>query len=65
MLQPIYDPDHWRERAEQSRVWASQTTDPDFRDAMLKLAADYDQLVVRAERRITRSKQPPEFASPK
>jgi hypothetical protein len=53
---PINDPKHWRERAEQARVHAEQISDPKSRKTMLKIAADYDELARRAEKRLAAKK---------
>jgi hypothetical protein len=49
---PINDPKHWRERAEEARTVAEQLTDPDSRRAMLRIAADYEELARCAEIRL-------------
>jgi hypothetical protein len=49
---PINDPKHWRERAEEARAVAGQLTDEKSREAMLRIAKDYDQLAERAKRRL-------------
>jgi hypothetical protein len=36
------DPEHWRERAEEARHVAGQMSDPVAREAMLRIAADYE-----------------------
>lgn len=49
---PINDPKHWQERAEEARAMAEQLTDEKSRDAMLRIANDYDKLAERAEVRL-------------
>jgi hypothetical protein len=49
---PINDSKHWRERAEEARAVAEQLTDEKSREAMLRIAKDYDQLAERAKRRL-------------
>ncbi len=53
----INDPKHWRERAEQARILADQMNDPQSKQAMLRIAADYERLAERAEER---AKRPPQ-----
>lgn len=50
---PVFlnDPQHWRDRADQMRALASETSDPESRTIMLRLANDYELLARRAERR--------------
>jgi len=40
---PINDPKHWRERAEEARVHDEQITDPESKEAMLRIAEDYEK----------------------
>ena len=47
----INDPKHWRYRAEEARALAEKLTDPEAKQLMLKVAADYEQLAKRAEER--------------
>jgi molecular chaperone GrpE (heat shock protein) len=52
---PINDPKHWRELAEKTRVDAEQMNDPGSKRKMLRLAADYEELARRAERRLKKA----------
>jgi hypothetical protein len=45
------DPEHWRQRAEQSRRLADQMNDAISKETMLTIAKDYDRLAERAEQR--------------
>ena len=45
------NPDHWRQRAEESRAIAAQFDDPDTRRMLLGLAAAYEGLAERAAER--------------
>jgi hypothetical protein len=45
------DPKHWRDRAAEARALASEMKDIDGQANMLRLADDYDNLAVRAEKR--------------
>jgi hypothetical protein len=47
----INEPDHWRARAEEARNLASQMNDSESKDAMLRIAQDYERLAKRAEHR--------------
>jgi hypothetical protein len=47
----INDPAHWRQRAEEARTIAEQMSDPNSKDAMLRIAKDYERLAERAEER--------------
>ena len=47
----LNDPEHWRARAEESRNLANQMKDSESKDAMLRIAEDYERLAKRAERR--------------
>jgi hypothetical protein len=47
----LNDPQHWRDRADQMRALASESSDPESRTIMLRMANDYDLLARRAERR--------------
>jgi hypothetical protein len=46
------DPEHWRRRAEESRVLAEQMNDETSKHMMLRIADDYDRLAVRAAMRL-------------
>lgn len=43
--------DHWRERAKEARRLADQMADEEARSTMLKIAADYEKLAMRAAHR--------------
>jgi len=47
----LNDPQHWRDRADQMRALAGESSDPESRTIMLRVANDYDLLARRAERR--------------
>ena len=47
----INDPKHWRHRAAEARATAESLTDPEAKQRMLKVAADYEKLAERAEER--------------
>jgi hypothetical protein len=51
---PIDDPAHWRQRAEEARRMADQLADPEAKQAMLEIAASYEQLAKIAEARANR-----------
>ena len=44
----LNDPEHWRQRAQESRVLAEQMSDETSKKMMLKIADDYDDLANRA-----------------
>jgi hypothetical protein len=48
----INDPDHWRERAEGARKFADQMTDDAAKQAMVRIAEDYEKLAERAAVRV-------------
>ena len=45
------DPEHWRQRAEESRVLAEQMNDETAKQIMLGIADDYEKLATRAAKR--------------
>jgi hypothetical protein len=45
-------PEHWRARAEESRVLAEQLSDPETRRMMLGIAQSYERLAERAAERL-------------
>ena len=53
-LPVINDPEHWRQRAEEARHIAEQMKDMPSKDAMLRIAKDYERLAKRAEERAIR-----------
>ena len=48
---PIDDPTHWRRRAEEARRMADQANDPADKEALIDIAAAYEQLVARIAKR--------------
>ena len=44
----ISDPQYWHRRAEEARAHAKQMSNEQHKKMMLKIAADYDDLAVRA-----------------
>jgi hypothetical protein len=48
------DVKHWRARALEARLQAEQMPDEDMKQAMLKIAEQYEQLARRAESRIAK-----------
>jgi hypothetical protein len=40
----INDPEHWRTRAEEARILAKDMNDSASKEAMLRIAEDYEQL---------------------
>jgi hypothetical protein len=51
MVQSTYrfDPQHWRDRANEARANAAKMDDPDAKRLMLEIAVTYDHLAKRAE----------------
>lgn len=49
------DPAHWRYRAEEIRTLADDMRDERSREAMLRIAEDYDLLAQRAQERRDRA----------
>jgi len=45
------DPEHWRRRAEESRVLAEMMNDEKAKKIMLGIAEDYEKLATRAAKR--------------
>jgi len=48
----LNDPEHWRQRAQESRVLAEQMSDETSKKMMLKIADDYEKLAARAVARL-------------
>jgi hypothetical protein len=53
----INDPEHWRERAEGARKFAEQMTDDTAKQAMLRIAEDYEKLAERTAARASAAKK--------
>jgi hypothetical protein len=45
------DPKHWRQRAQEARALAEQMPDAESKEAMLRIARDYERLAQQAEQR--------------
>jgi len=54
----INDPEHWRKRADEARALAEQMKDPQSKEAMLRIAHDYERLAERAAGRAQGSRHP-------
>jgi hypothetical protein len=52
----INDPNHWRARAEKARRQAEHMADAQSKEAMLRIAKDYEKL---AQKAASRSGEPP------
>jgi hypothetical protein len=50
----IYDPAHWRTRADEARILAKELDDSESRAAMLRMAQDYERLAQWVEDRALR-----------
>jgi hypothetical protein len=63
MPSAIYDPKHWRERAEETRILADQIHDSEAKRIMLDIAERYERMAKRYERMAkraeARAKKPP------
>jgi hypothetical protein len=51
MISSPNDPKYWHDRAEETRVVAERTTDPQSRQQLFRVAAGYDALAQRAAER--------------
>ena len=58
MANLVNDPAHWAERAATMRRFAEQTQQESVRQAMLRVAADYDKLAERATARSSGRRAP-------
>ena len=45
------DPQYWLMRAEESRTLADQMSDPRAKQAMLRMAEEYDELAAHSQKR--------------
>ena len=50
----LNDPEYWRDRAEQVRALADEVSNQRVRDALLRIVADYELLVIRMQERANR-----------
>jgi len=46
-----FTPEYWRNRAEEVRAVAEEMKDPEARERLLRIAADYEHLARRAQER--------------
>ena len=53
MADDFDDPQYWRDRAEQVRALADQVSNQKARDAILRIAAEYELLADRAQERLS------------
>jgi len=53
----INDPEHWRDRAREKRELAERLRNAQAKQAMLRIANDYERLAQRAEERSRGSPQ--------
>jgi hypothetical protein len=60
----INDPEHWHQRAKEARTLADLMNDEDSRQAMLRIAADYERLAERAAQRRAGVRQNPKRNGP-
>jgi hypothetical protein len=51
MNSPLNDPEHWRERAKQTLLFAESARNPEAKRLLLNLVDSYEQLAKRAEDR--------------
>jgi len=49
MLPTVYDAEHWRKRAKETRAHAEQMINLEARSQLLEIAAAYEQLAALAE----------------
>jgi hypothetical protein len=47
----LYDSQYWRDRAKEARAQATETRDICAKEALLRLAEDYDQLAEQVQTR--------------
>lgn len=50
----IYDPNYWRDRAEEMRTAAEGMKNEDCRNKMLQIAADYETIALRTIQRLVK-----------
>jgi hypothetical protein len=55
----LNDPEHWRDRARQTRAMAETVTDSAAKRAMMAVAGEYDEVAKRAEDRRSGKMPPP------
>jgi hypothetical protein len=56
----LNNPLHWRLRADEARLLASQLEDPEAKAAILKITEEYEQLAARSVDRTQSSNAPPD-----
>jgi len=49
----VSDTKHWRDRAEEARILAEAMRDEVSKQTMLRIAADYERLALRAEQHLS------------
>jgi hypothetical protein len=45
----LSDPEHWRTRAEEARIVAQEVKELEIKDALLRIADEYEQLAHQVE----------------
>jgi hypothetical protein len=51
-LSPLEDPEHWLQRAKETRALAEAIADIESKRTMLKIAEEYEKLALRASQRV-------------
>jgi len=60
----MYEPEHWRGRAEELIAMAEEAKDPQTKATMLSIAAGYERLAQQAEERLATARRREAASSP-